>query len=181
MAGIVQEPDHVTDHSQSHIHHVKFNLQEEEVRSHHENLEITNSNETTFDINLGYLKVNHYYRVAFTLDLGSKSEINDGLISKYSLDKSSKNISFKEIKESANGTYTFLIVFFASKEKLDKESIYFIANDHDQSKSGSHHTLLTINFEAKVLGAHQGTPLLRNGITLLAQHQSSEKTHFNIN
>ena len=97
------------------------------------------------------------------------------LISKYSHEKSSKNITFKEIKENSNGSVTFLIVFFASKEKLDTESIYFISNEKDD--------VLTINFEAKVLGTHQGTPLLRNGITLLAQHQlgSSEKPHFNIN
>ncbi len=97
------------------------------------------------------------------------------LISKYSHEKSSKNITFKEIKENSNGSVTFLIVFFASKEKLDTESIFFISNEKDD--------LLTINFEAKVLGTHQGTPLLRNGITLLAQHQlgSSEKPHFNIN
>ena len=131
--------------------------------------------EKIFNVNLGYLKVNHYYKVTFTLDL--KENMNSSsLISKYSLDKSSKSVTFKEIKENSNGSVTFLVVFFASKEKLDTESIYFISSDHQEE-------ILTIHFEAKVLGTHQGTPLLRNGITLLAQHQpgSSEKSHFNIN
>ena len=172
MAGIVQE----SEHGSSSHHHVKFNLQEEEVKNHHENLEIVSLSESAFNINLGYLKINHYYKVSFTLDLKINTNFNS-LISKYSVDKSSKNISFKEIKENSNGSVTFLIVFFASKEKLDTESIYFISNEtHD------HQVLLKINFEAKVLGAHQGTPLLRNGITLLAQHVSTnEKSHFNIN
>ena len=191
MAGIVQESEH--DHS--HNHHVKFNLQEEEVRSHHEHLEISSPHEHTFNINLGYLKVNHYYRVAFSLDLSKNTLCGDlnALISRFSVEKSSKNISFKEIKVSSDGVCTFLIVFFASKEKLDRESIYFInhnlQNQSEQQQAEHHHhqhhqngnEMLTINFEAKVLGAHQGTPLLRTGITLLAQHQPGEKSHFNIN
>lgn len=36
---------------------------------------------------------------------------------------------------------------------------------------------LSIVFEAKVLGAHQGTPSLRNGISIV--HGHTEKKHFN--
>lgn len=69
------------------------------------------------------------------------------------------------------------------REKLDKEVIYFHLEDDKDAR-------LELHIEAKVLGVNQGTPLLRNGITLIhhGQHSgpnsrrvSSENVHFNIN
>ena len=160
-------------------HHVKFNLQEEEVKSHHENLDIVKNGENKYDINLGYLKIDHYYKVVFSLKLDKNySKIV------FLKDDSSKSVSFKELKRNPDSEVTHVfemaVVFFASKEKHDKETIYLKLGDDDKS-------FLEINFEAKVLGAHQGTPLLRNGITLLPNHtnhlhsHTNEKLHFNIN
>jgi hypothetical protein len=63
---------------------------------------------------------------------------------------------------------------------------HHVHRDQDQLESAD--SLVSIHFEAKVLGLHQGTPLLRNGITLLHTHSNSshsatdsEKSHFNIN
>lgn len=43
--------------------HVKFNIEEEELRSHHESLEIVEIGHNKYDVNLGYLKMDHYYKV----------------------------------------------------------------------------------------------------------------------
>jgi hypothetical protein len=171
MAGIV-EKNGSGDEAE---HHVKFNLQEEEVKNHHEFLEINKLNEYNFNIHLGYLKVDHYYKVTFSIELGKNHRIDvENFDNSYLRDKSSKNVTFKGAKfDSATGVCQFTIVFYAFREKTDIERVYFRLSDTNDEH------LLTLNFEAKVLGAHQGTPLLRNGITLLTHH--SEKSHFNIN
>ena len=161
-----------------HSHHVKFNLQEEEIKNHHENLEIVKVDHYKYDINLGYLKIDHYYKVVFNLKLGNSYEDV-----KFIDDLSSPQVSLKELKkkgELSNCEFEMSFVFYASKEKHDKETA-FLRLDNDEKK------ILEINFEAKVLGAHQGTPLLRNGITILPNHtnhlnsSSNQKLHFNIN
>ncbi|RNA22795.1 hypothetical protein BpHYR1_031416 [Brachionus plicatilis] len=161
-----------------HPHHVKFNLQEEEIKNHHENLDIIKYENNKFDINVGYLKIDHYYKVVFCLKLDN----NYGNV-EFVRDLSSPQVSLKELKKKADfskGEYEMTFVFYASKEKHDKETIFLRLGDEETN-------MLEINFEAKVLGAHQGTPLLRNGITLLSNHidhlnsTSSQKLHFNIN
>lgn len=188
-------------------HHVKFNIQEEELKSHHENLEISNAgSENAFHVNLGYLKVDHSYKVVFSLTLAHPVEAkNIQLLSS----RSSKHVTFKEVhrESSDKNVYTFTVYFYAYKEKSDKETIYFttVANENgNQHKEGfhlphiggkDHHNSshIVIHFEAKVLGQNQGTPFLRNGITLMHTHSSSSnphldeiepdaaKSHFNIN
>jgi hypothetical protein len=81
-------------------------------------------------------------------------------------------------------SHQIVIVFHVHREKLDKELIYFSLEDQKDAR-------LELHIEAKVLGVNQGTPLLRNGITLLHHgHQphssstrkiSNENIHFNIN
>jgi hypothetical protein len=44
----------------------------------------------------------------------------------------------------------------------------FAIHDEDNKEA-----VLMLNFEAKVLGAHQGTPVLRNGVTLMSQKHIS--------
>lgn len=161
-----------------HPHHVKFNLQEEEIKNHHENLDIIKIEINKFDINLGYLKIDHYYKVVFCLKLdGSYSNIV------FERDLSSPQVTLKELKkksDSSKDEYEMSFVFYASKEKHDKETAILRLCDTEAK-------MLEINFEAKVLGAHQGTPLLRNGITLLPNHTNhlnttrDQKLHFNIN
>lgn len=48
---------------EQHENHVKFKIEEEEIKGHHESLEITELGENKFNVNLGYLKMDHYYRV----------------------------------------------------------------------------------------------------------------------
>ena len=43
--------------------HVKFKIEEDELKGHHENLEITEVAHNKYNVNLGYLKMDHYYRV----------------------------------------------------------------------------------------------------------------------
>ena len=163
-------------------HHVKFNIQEEEFKNHHENLEISTISPNNFHVNLGYLKVEHNYKITFSLHLNGSISC-DNL--KYLAERSSKHVTFKECKREANSNlYTFTVLFYAYREKHDQETVYL-----SSAESGSHSAnQVVIHFEAKVLGVHQGTPLLRNGITLLHTHSNnpvhasaSEKSHFNIN
>jgi hypothetical protein len=142
-------------------HHVKFKLEEEEAKNHHENLEIHKIDEHSYHINLGYLKIDHYYKVTFSLNI-------EGGELTYKKDKSSKHVTLKEMKNVENGQRQFVFVFYAFKDKIDQEQVVFSRGSHDH---------ITLNFEAKVLGKNQGTPLLRNGITLL--HHVSEQSHFN--
>ena len=175
-------------------HHVKFNIQEEEFKNHHENLEIKNISPNVFHVNLGYLKVEHNYRVTFSLHLegGSVSSENVRILT----ERSSKHVAFKDIKRESDNLYTLTVHFFAYHEKYDQETVYLSIDDghlnsNGHHKDNGHHSknVITLHFEAKVLGKHQGTPLLRNGITLLHTHSnnqlasghSSEKSHFNLN
>lgn len=199
-AAVTEDHHHHSHHHSSHSHpigeehHVKFNLQEDEVKSHHENLEIKEIAPFNYGINLGYLKIDHYYKVVFTIKLNSSEYLFN-----YQVDRSSKAVQFKEIKidediEKNMGIYTFMIIFYASKEKHDLEKVFFRLENRktlaDQTGVPSD-GIFELDFEAKVLGAHQGTPLLRNGITLLSQHSShhninsldaaDKSSHFNIN
>jgi hypothetical protein len=57
---------------------------------------------------------------------------------------------------------------------LDIEQLHFTVCDDSNEEA-----VLSLNFEAKVLGAHQGTPVLRNGVTLISQkHTRAEKAPF---
>ena len=65
--------------------------------------------------------------------------------------------------DNVNGLYSFSLIFHAFKEKVDIEKAYFSLSEHDEQAhengNGSDHSAekrLLINFEAKVLGAHQG-------------------------
>jgi hypothetical protein len=157
-------------------HHVKFNIQEEEFKNHHENLEIVQQSSNVFNVNLGYLKVDHNYKITFSLNLSALNTASSDNL-KYLPDKSSKHVILKEFHQEASDKklYTFTVVFNAFKEKHDLETVYFSLNNNH------HHQQVVLHFEAKVLGQHQGTQLLRNGITLLHHQNGGEKSHFNIN
>ena len=190
-------------HSNS-AHHVKFNIQEEEFKNHHENLEINSLGPHAFNVNLGYLKVDHNYKVTFSLHLSNPQNPAQNYENiRYLADRSSKHVIFKEMRKESNNLYSFTVIFYAYREKHDQETIYFSLDDsnghehssahgssahHDHHNNTNTHNKLVIHFEAKVLGQHQGTPLLRNGITLLHSHSNSsstssfnDKSHFNIN
>jgi hypothetical protein len=110
-------------------HHVKFNIQEEEFKNHHENLEITTLSANTFHVNLGYLKVEHNYRVTFSLRLSDSeaAQVKCGESLRFLADRSSKHVTFKECKResTSDNVYTFTMLFFAYREKHDQETVYF--------------------------------------------------------
>lgn len=164
---------HINFADETNAHHVKFNIEEEEFKHHHERLEILKIDDKSYNVNLGYLKVDHYYRVAFDLDDQTNP---DELV--YLKHKSSKNLTLKEMKSSKNGTTSFVFIFFAFKEKSERENAFF-----GISGEGSDNACVQICFEAKVLGEHQGTPALRSGVTLLHNnnHNTENNAHFNFN
>lgn len=55
------------------------------------------------------------------------------------------------------GEHEFTFLFYAYREKLDTEQVFFSIKD------GNKEVCLSLNFEAKVLGINQGTPSLRYG------------------
>ena len=149
---------------QASQNHVKFKLEEEEFKSHHEHLEIHQMAEDVYNVNLGYLKMNHNYKFSFELE----GVLGDFV---YLKEESSPHVTFKEIKTGSNGHRSFLCIFHAYKEKSEIENVIFEVKNNDKPYR------LTICFEAKVLGTHQGTPSLRNGITLL--HHGHDHPHHN--
>lgn len=166
-------------------HHVKFNIQEEEFKNHHENLEITKVSDYEYNINIGYLKVDHYYKLKFSLDLSHLMLDKESTQLNYLVHKSSRHLSFKDIRLDENGKHLFGLIFHAYKEKHDIEKAYFgLVDANSEQSNGSRHSSVSengngnnsdhhnnhhnrddsgdgmkkilINFEAKVLGAHQG-------------------------
>lgn len=49
--------------------HVKFKLSQDETTERHDTIKITKIEKHLYDIHLGYLKVDHYYRVHFKLEV----------------------------------------------------------------------------------------------------------------
>jgi len=146
--------------------HVQFNLSQEEVSNRHDNIEITKVGKHLYDIHLGYLKVDHFYRVTFKLEHDF-----DELV--HLKENSSKNVTLDHLKKLKDGHHEFQFLFYAYREKLDKEQVLFTIIE------SSTETSLCLNFEAKVLGQNQGTPVLRNGVTLVShKHPHSDKSHF---
>ena len=141
----------VDETNQNNAHHVKFNIEEDEFKQHHERLEINRVDDNFYNVNLGYLKVDHYYKIAFDLD-----EELDELV--YLKNKSSKYITLKEMKSNKTGATSFTFIFYAYKEKSEKENVCFGLSGGNTSENGSHSTdvRMQICFEAKVLGEHQG-------------------------
>jgi hypothetical protein len=157
-------------------HHVKFNIQEEEFKNHHENLEITKVSDYEYNVNIGYLKIDHYYKLKFSLDLSHLIDQQEPTTLSYLVHKSSRHLSFKDVKLDENGKYLFGLIFHACKEKHDIEKAYFgfvskeenghhssVSVDGSNGNGSQHHhgedsdeKKILINFEAKVLGAHQG-------------------------
>jgi hypothetical protein len=155
--------------------HVKFQLEKEEFENHHNELEINQINSHLYNINLGYLKVDHYYKVAFEIDLNM-----DELV--YVKQKSSKHVSLKEMQSKHNGCFAFVFIFYANKEHSDEEIVSFsLPGSSSGSRDINDNIKIQMRFEAKVLGENQGTPALRTGVTLLHHNlnigDSSE--HFN--
>jgi len=190
----------VTANTTNPENHVKFSLDKEERKNHHEEVEIVKVKSNEFAINLGYMKVDHYYKLKFELDLTDLIEVSQNtsrvMNLKYLIHKSSRHLSFKEIKkmyvggedEKWFGKYSFSLVFHAFKEKVDIEKAYFrlVDSDDDVTTDASEAEIdandLVISFEAKVLGAHQGTPMLRNGIVLMHNGgDDTQESHFNLN
>jgi hypothetical protein len=165
--------------SASAEHHVKFQIEEEELKQHHDHLEITELDQNVYSVNLGYLKVDHYYKVSFELDTMGK---NEELV--YLKAKSSKHLALKEMKlNEKSGLISFVFIFYAYKEKYEKENVYFCraAQLEAEEQQDEPPFAMHICFEAKVLGVHQGTPALRSGVTLLHNNSfnTENKSHFN--
>jgi hypothetical protein len=142
----------------SENNHVQFDLDDEELKSHHEQVEIFKRDEHQYTVNLGYLKVDHYYMFSF--------DLNDYYAESFSYlnDQSSSYIKFKGLVKKSNSLHTMTFICFTHKEENEQDDVYFRVVRKD-AETGLEETLnLQITFEAKVLGAHQGTPSLRKGV-----------------
>lgn len=101
-------------------HHVQFKIDKEEANSHHEKLELTKIDENSFQVNLGYLKIEHQYQFSFDLQYDAENLT-------YLDEKSSKYMTFKKITKHSNNKYLMQFICFTHKEKKEVEQVYFDA------------------------------------------------------
>jgi hypothetical protein len=98
--------------------HVQFKIDKDELRSHHETVEITRIDQDKFTVNLGYLKIDHYYQFSFDLHYEAENF-------RYLTEKSSKYLKFKELVKKSDKIHTMTFICFTHKQKNDKEDVYF--------------------------------------------------------
>lgn len=156
----------------SENHHVQFNLDDEELKSHHEQVEIFKVDEHQYTVNLGYLKVEHYYLFSFDLSYEADSF-------SYLSERSSEYIKFKSLVKKANNICTLTFICFTHKEENEQDDVYFRVVRKSPETGLEETTNLQIRFEAKVLGALQGTPALRKGVH--SYTNEDRHTHFTRN
>lgn len=100
--------------------HVQFKLDQEELKSHHEQVEINQLDEHQYAVNLGYLKIDHYYLFSFDLHYVAESFV-------YLNDQSSNYIKFKGLLKKSENLHTMTFVCYTHKEKHEQDNVHFEA------------------------------------------------------
>lgn len=107
------------------------------------------------EAHLGFLQFQHNYKISIDIPKSYFLGYDKNSILT-AAEKSQPNINCKLVSlEETSETYDLEVEFFARKEKLLKEELTFSLDDKH---------LVKIVFNARVLGPHKGTPLLKNGI-----------------
>lgn len=144
----------------------------DDFESDHSNPVIQKGANGKINVSLGFLQVNHRYRIELNIPnyiLSHYCHENHKLVLK--VDENSvpnvhcKLLSFKGKVAEQSEFYEAEFEFFAHKEKLLKEDIHLMTSDEK-----------TVNFlfHARVLGRGKGTPMLKNGIHLLGIEEDEE-------
>ena len=110
-------------------HHVQFNLDKEEAKSHHQKVEIRQIDEHSFTVNLGYLKIDHYYE--FSIDLDCTTEKLT-----YLVDQSSRYLKCQDLKKNGD-KHTLRFLHYTHKDKNENDEALFqsIEKNPDTGKS----------------------------------------------
>lgn len=98
--------------------HVQFKLDKEELKAHHDTVEITRIEKDIFTVNLGYLKIDHYYQFSFDLVYEAENF-------RFLEEKSSQYLKLKSLTKKADKTHRMTFVCFTHKKKNDTEDVYF--------------------------------------------------------
>jgi hypothetical protein len=86
----------------------------------------------------------------------------------YNTDYNEKNLNYftkKKVKKTEDGFWHLIFIHLVNKDTISGDKVYFNLSNNDTTK------VIEIHFEARVLGEEQGTPSLRNGITLIHNSQ----------
>ncbi|OTF71727.1 DUF4517 domain containing protein [Euroglyphus maynei] len=127
---------------------------------HNSEIQVQISNELVVNIHLGFLQINHKYEIKFSF------ESNEMIENKFDLNSSCTNDSHAQIIEIRSKFHDDKSLFehqltahlFAFKEKFLKQTVSLLPMNQTSNK------VLTLIFNARVLGKDKGTPLLKNGI-----------------
>lgn len=137
-----------------HQHKVRFDQNEDSNPiSVEKQLELENS----FTVHLGFLKINHHYKIEFPI---SKLQFTDPkALEKFDIATIKKQPNCQLVGLVSNSTeFLFQVQLYAYTESVLKEKITF--------------SDIELTFVAQVLGKNKGTPLLKDGIHILhVSHQ----------
>ncbi|XP_062555575.1 adipose-secreted signaling protein-like [Armigeres subalbatus] len=167
------------DGSNQHDHHVHFDAAVMKSGLHDNSIiyqVATTAN--SIMIHLGFLQINHRYRIELNIPVKPliKSGLRIGQNSDFLVEESKlPNIHCKLLEfptkflvdSEGEDNMTATIEFFAHKEKLVKEHLHVCGKQDSHAKFD----LILI---ARVLGRGKGTPMLRDGIHLIAVEDDEE-------
>ncbi len=98
--------------------HVQFKIDQQELKSHHETVEITRIDNDKFTVNLGYLKIEHYYQFSFDLHYEAENF-------RYLDEKSSQYVKFKSLVKKSDKVSTMTFICYTHKQKNEQDNVYF--------------------------------------------------------
>lgn len=136
------------------------------------------ANANSITVHLGFLQVKHRYQIELKVPALalSKTGLNVADNTSFVIEESKlPNINCKLLEfsttpatgDTGNEHYNAKVEFFAHKEKLLKEHLFVCGKEDPAVK-------LQLVLVARVLGRGKGTPMLRDGIHLLAVEDDEE-------
>lgn len=135
---------------------------ENDSLEHNCEIQVQISNELVVNIHLGFLQVNYKYEIKFSF------ESSEWIENEFDLNSSCTNDSHAQIIEIRSNAkddddktvfeHQVTAHLFAFKEKFLKQTVSLLPLNQTSNK------VLTLIFNARVLGKDKGTPLLKNGV-----------------
>ncbi|XP_074643173.1 adipose-secreted signaling protein-like [Tubulanus polymorphus] len=129
----------------------KVHFPVEQTNYHNAEIIIINESDCQISVNLGFLQINHFYDIQFTIvdDLGEDVTFDElGNI----------QIKMKDVRPSEDGLgHDLTIQLLAHKEKLMNETFTLTSASNPEKT-------VKVVLHARVLGKGKGTPSLKSGI-----------------
>eukprot|EP00088_Acartia_fossae_P023580 TRINITY_DN24582_c0_g1_i1.p1 TRINITY_DN24582_c0_g1~~TRINITY_DN24582_c0_g1_i1.p1 ORF type:complete len:173 (-),score=34.62 TRINITY_DN24582_c0_g1_i1:114-632(-) len=160
----IAESSPAASHTHHHHedHHVHFSTESDEMKEN--SIVVRKRGETSFEVQLGFLQVNHTYEVCVDL---SSSDLDPSLdLESYGQKEVPVpvHVKFLDLRKGESGA-SLTFVFKALHDKVTKEKMFLASKEEDE---------LQFEIVARVLGKGKGTPLLRSGIHCISVEPSDE-------